>query len=55
MVEPLFWDDSNAAQQKMKRLSSLKGEVEEWQRLEQQAESIGELYSLALEEKDNSL
>ena len=39
----------------MKRLSSLKEEVEKWQRLDRQTESIDELYSLALEEKDGSL
>ena len=54
-AEPSFWDDSSVAQQKMKRLSSLKDEVEEWQRLDRQTESIDELHSLALEEKDNSL
>ena len=39
----------------MKRLSGLKEEVEEWQGLDQRAESVDELLTLALEEKDTSL
>ena len=39
----------------MKRLSAIKDEVEEWQGLQRQAESIDELLALALEEKDDSL
>ena len=39
----------------MRRLSALKGEVEEWEELDRKAESIEELLMLALEEKDDSL
>ena len=39
----------------MKRLSGLKGQVEEWRKLDDQAKSLHELLELALEEKDDSL
>jgi len=50
-----FWDNSVMAQQKMKRLSSLTAELEEWQGLERQAEAIHELVELALDERDDSI
>ncbi len=52
---PAFWDDSRRAQQSMKRLSALKGEIEEWQGIERQAESIDDLLTLSLDEGDESL
>jgi peptide chain release factor 2 len=39
----------------MKRLSSLKEEVDRWRALDDQARSLDELVALALEEKDDSL
>ena len=39
----------------MKRLSGLKGQMEEWRKLDDQAKSLHELLELALEEKDDSL
>jgi peptide chain release factor 2 len=43
------------AQKKMRRLSSLKDEVEQWRSLQDEAKSIDDLLALALEEQDNSL
>ena len=43
------------AQRKMQRLSDLKGKVEDWRTLENQAESLEELLLLSIEEGDNSL
>ena len=39
----------------MRRLSSLKEEVDEWRNLDSQAKALDELLTLALEEKDDSL
>ena len=39
----------------MRKLSSLKEEVEEWRELDAQAASLDEFLTLALEEKDDSL
>ena len=39
----------------MRKLSALKGQVEEWQQLDQQSESLNELLALALDEGDDSL
>ncbi len=39
----------------MRKLSALKTQVEEWQRLDQQSESLDELLTLALDERDDSL
>ena len=52
---PSFWDDPMHAQQKMKTMSALKEEVEEWVAMDKQASSLGELLGLALEEDDDSL
>ena len=54
-VNPSFWDDSRLAQDKMRRLASLKEDVEQWRALEHQTSSIDELLRLALDERDNSL
>jgi len=50
-----FWDVPGTAQRKMQRLSDLKGKVEDWRSLENQAESLEELLLLSIEEGDNSL
>ena len=39
----------------MRKLSALKGQVEEWRRLDEQSESLDELLALALDEGDASL
>ena len=62
-IEPLelesssqaFWQDHLQAQQKMKRLSSLKDEVAVWQGLSRQASSLDELIQMAIEENDQSI
>ena len=52
---PGFWDVSEVAQRKMQRLSDLKGRVEDWRTLDNQAESLEELLLLSIEEGDDSL
>ena len=54
---PSFWDNSRRAQEKMRTLSSLQQDVEQWRELERQATSIDELLALALalDENDDSL
>ncbi len=52
---PDFWSIPEVAQRKMRRLSDLKGTVENWQTLEQQASSLEELLLLSIEEGDDSL
>ena len=52
---PGFWDVSEVAQHKMQRLSDLKGGVEDWRTLDNQAESLEELLLLSIEEGDDSL
>ena len=39
----------------MRKLAALKGQVEEWRRLDEQSESLDELLTLALDEGDDSL
>ena len=39
----------------MRKLSALKSQVEEWQRLDEQSESLDELLAMALDEGDDSL
>ena len=50
-----FWDVPEIAQHKMQRLSDLKGRVEDWRTLDNQAESLEELLLLSIEEGDDSL
>ena len=50
-----FWDVPERAQHKMQRLSDLKGKVENWQTLENQADSLEELLLLSIDEGDDSL
>ena len=52
---PHFWDIPEVGQRKMQRLSDLKGTVDDWHTLEQQAASLEELILLSLEEGDASL
>lgn len=52
---PQFWDAPEAAQRKMRRLSNLKAKVDDWRTLEEQAASLDEIVSLAIEEDDDSL
>ena len=54
-AEPTFWDTPLRAQHKMRRLSGLTTDVEEWRGLDQEAVSLDELVALALEEHDESL
>jgi peptide chain release factor 2 len=54
-ADPSFWNDTRQAQKKMRTLSGLKEEVEEWGDLDRQAGAIDELLMLALQEKDSSL
>lgn len=55
MTVPGFWDDPVRAQRKMRKLASLREEVAEWQGLDGQAGSVGELLDLAMEEHDDSI
>ena len=54
-AEPAFWDAPGEARRKMMELSALKGEAEEWRALDEQAASLDELLTLALDERDDSL
>ncbi len=55
MEAPDFWDDPYASQEKMKRLKSLKDDVETYAGLEQQFEDIETLLEMGYEENDASL
>ena len=55
VVDPSFWGAPTDARQKMKRLSTLKDEVQEWKDMDDRAASLGDLLTLAIEEKDDSL
>ena len=54
-MDPSFWDMPRQAQQRMKRLSRLRDEVELWRDLDGQAISLQELLDLSVEEGDDSL
>lgn len=54
-ASPQFWDAPEAAQRKMRHLSNLKAKVDDWRTLEEQAASLDEIVSLAIEEDDDSL
>ena len=54
-VAESFWEDSQRAQDKMKELAALKGEVDRWRSLESRAESALELVDLSIEEDDDSI
>ncbi|MEM7344767.1 MAG: peptide chain release factor 2 [Chloroflexota bacterium] len=50
-----FWNDQQAAQQKMRHLSDLRNEVETWQGFSQRVSDTLELLEMAVEENDTSL
>ena len=52
--EPSFWDTPNAAQLKMRRLATLKEEVEEWRNLESRCGTLHELLEISIEEDEDS-
>ncbi len=54
-ASPSFWDDPTRAQSKMRRLAGLRQEVEEWKGLDNEARSLEELLTLAIEEGEESL
>lgn len=54
-VAESFWEDSQRAQDKMKDLAALKGEVDRWRSLEGRIESALELVDLSIEEDDDSI
>ncbi len=54
-IAPGFWDDRNLAQTKMKRLSGLTSDVEEWGKLEGDVGALAELVAVAIAERDDSL
>ncbi len=54
-VAESFWEDSQRAQDKMKELAALKGEVDRWRSLEGRIESALELVDLSIEEDDDSI
>ncbi len=54
-VAEWFWQDSQRAQDKMKELAALRGEVDRWRSLESRVESALELIDLSIEEDDDSI
>ena len=54
-VAEAFWEDSQRAQDKMKELAALKGEVDQWRTLDSRVESALELVDLSIEENDDSI
>ncbi len=54
-VAESFWQDSQRAQDKMKELAALKGEVDQWRSLDSRVGSALELVDLSIEENDDSI
>ena len=54
-IAPGFWEDRSLAQTKMKRLSGLTTDVEEWGKLADEVGSLAELLDIAMAERDDSL
>ena len=54
-VAESFWQDSQRAQDKMKEMAALKGEVDRWRSLESRVEAAEDLAALAIEENDDSV
>ena len=54
-IAPGFWEDRSLAQSKMKRLSDLTADVEEWGKLEDEVGSLDDLLDIAIAERDDSL
>lgn len=55
MEQPNFWDDAKASQEYMRELKSLKGIIEEYNRLASEYEDVEVLLQMGYEEKDQSL
>ena len=53
--EPDFWNDQREAQEKMRRMSDLRDEVETWQGLARRTREALDLGQMAAEEEDDSL
>ncbi|HEU0116113.1 MAG TPA: peptide chain release factor 2 [Thermomicrobiales bacterium] len=51
-AEPGFWDDARAAQDAMRRLGDLRGQVSDWRRLTQTADELAALAELAADDPD---
>ena len=54
-VQPGFWDDTQAAQATMKRLSSLNTRIDTWRGLEKRSAETKELIELAASDDDSGL
>ncbi len=54
-VAESFWQDSQRAQDKMKELAALRGEVDQWRSLDSRVGSALELVDLSIEESDDSI
>ena len=54
-VAESFWEDSQRAQDKMKELAALRGEVDQWRSLDSRVGSALELVDLSIEENDDSI
>ncbi|MGQ9732611.1 MAG: peptide chain release factor 2 [Candidatus Zipacnadales bacterium] len=50
-----FWDDPEAAQQHMQKISQLRQFIEPWERLEREIEDLETLIDLGMEESDESV
>ena len=54
-ADPDFWNDREEAEKILARLNQLKTRVEPWEALKNEAEDLKELYTLAVEEEDDSV
>ena len=54
-IAPGFWEERSLAQSKMKRLSDLTADVEQWGKLEDEVGSLDDLLDIAIAERDDSL
>lgn len=55
MEQPNFWDDAKASQESMRELKTLKGVIEEYERLVREYEDVEVLLQMGYEENDASL
>ena len=53
--QPEFWQNPSEANQVMRQLSALKGEIESWQSFERKVKDLKDLVELSLQEEDVSL
>lgn len=51
-VEPGFWDDPQMAQRVMRKLTGVRDQVERWERMDQQANDLLELYELSSDDEE---